>query len=71
MPPALEANVLHTKETDAIELSNITDATVRFEADTGQRYIMRQAFTTEPVPVDSGSGKSPLRMSAKNCERVA
>lgn len=61
-PPLLETNVLITKETDVINLGSITGATVMFIADTGQKYVMRDAFTTEPVPHD-GSGKAALKMS--------
>lgn len=70
VPPTLEGNVLHTADTDIIALSNITDATVMFEADTGQKFLLRGAFTTEPVPLDSSSGKSALKMSARGCDKL-
>jgi len=68
--PVLECNVLHDKDMDAIFLSGITGATVMFEADTGQTYVMRDAFTTEPVPVDTNSGKSALKMSGETVDKV-
>ncbi len=68
--PMLEGNILHTKDTDVIALSAMTGATVIVELNTGQRYIMRQAFTTEPVPIDSGTGKSPIKISAEKVDKA-
>lgn len=70
VPPSLEASVLHTKDTDIMALSNITGATVHFEADTGQQFIMRGAFVTEPAVLDASSGKVPLSMSARSVDKV-
>lgn len=70
VPPMLECNVLHTSETDIIALSNIVGATVLFKADTGQRFMLRGAFTTEPVVLDASSGKSALKMSARSCDKL-
>lgn len=69
VPPMLECNVLHTSETDIIALSNIVGATVLFKANTGQRFQLRGAVTTEVVPLDSSSGKSALKMSARSCDK--
>ena len=68
--PSLECNVLHDKDTDIIALSGITGATIEFETDTGQTYILRQAFTTEPVALDSSTGKAPLKMEADSVDKV-
>jgi len=38
------------------ELRNITDATVMFECDTGQTYIIRNAFVTAPQTIKDGGG---------------
>jgi len=62
VPATIETQALITKDTDVIELSGITGATVIFQADTGQKYMMRDAFTTEPV-VHDASGKAPLKMA--------
>lgn len=69
VPPELECTVQLTKEVDVIFLSNIVGATVLFEANTGQQFIMRQAFTTEPV-VHAGNGKAPMKMSADSVDKV-
>ncbi len=38
------------------ELRNLTDATVIFECDTGQSYVIREAFLTEPPTLKDGAG---------------
>lgn len=68
--PSLECNVIHDKDTDIIALSGITGATIEFETDTGLTYILRQAFTTEPVVVDTGTGKAPLKMEADTVDQI-
>ena len=69
VPPMLECSVLMTSDIDIIYLSDITGATVMFEADTGQNYVLRDAFTTEPVPHDA-AGKAPLKMSGTAVEKI-
>src|SRR4030067_3407954 len=64
VPPMLECNVLHTADTDIIALSAITAATVMFEADTGQKLLLRGAFTTEPAVIDASSGKPARKRRA-------
>lgn len=68
--PTLECNVLHTADTDILALSAIVGATVMFEAETGQKFLLRGGFTTEPVPLDTSSGKSALKMSARSCDKL-
>ena len=69
VPPLLEAKVLITKDTDVIEMGGIIGATVLFEADTGQKFMLRDAFTTEPVVFDA-AGKTALKMSAQAAEQI-
>src|SRR5690554_3930804 len=57
VPPSVEGNVLHTADTDVVALSAINGATVIFECDTGQRYVMRNAATENPVEIDASTGK--------------
>lgn len=47
---------------------NFSEATVSVEVDTGQRYVMRNAFTTGRAEI--GDGKSPLKISCETCEEV-
>jgi len=67
--PMLKFTVLQTKDFDAIELSDIEGVTVLFEADTGQKYSMREAYTAEPVEF-GGDGKAPMQMSGQRPEKV-
>ncbi|WP_018169089.1 phage tail tube protein [Thioalkalivibrio sp. ALMg9] len=68
--PELEVTVRHTENTDLIALARITNATVTFETDTGDAYLLRRAFTTEPPPLSSGEGNVTMRMSAYAVERI-
>ena len=70
VPPTLEVSILHGADTDIIALSAITEATVMFECDTGQTFILRGAFTTEPVTLDASAGKAALKMSASSCDKA-
>lgn len=68
-PALLEFKALITKDTDVIELGKITGATAFFEADTGQRYVLRNAFTTKVVAHD-GSGVTSVEMSCQSSDKV-
>ncbi|WP_241085733.1 phage tail tube protein [Candidatus Vondammii sp. HM_W22] len=59
--PSVEGNVLHTKDVDVLTLSAIEDATIIFECDTGQKYVMRNGAVENPVEIDAGSGKSAIK----------
>ena len=67
--PMLDCTVLQNKDFDAIELTKMKGATGIFEADTGQQYMMRKAFTTEPVTFE-GSGKAPMKISCEQLDKV-
>ncbi|MBL1321509.1 MAG: phage tail tube protein [Methylophaga sp.] len=67
--PLMECSVLITKDTNIAKLNDMTNVTVFFEADTGQQFVMRNAFTTEPLALDS-SGKTPLKMSAESVDQI-
>jgi len=68
-PPMLECTVLQTKSFDAIELTNLVNATAMFEADTGQTYMMRKAFSTDTVSF-AGNGKAPMKLSCERLDKV-
>lgn len=67
---SLQATVRHTQATNIIALGNITGATVLIETDTGDTYMMRKAFTTEPVELTTGEGNVSLNMSSYKTERI-
>lgn len=69
VPPSVEGNILHTKDTDVLAL-DFSNATVIFEADTGQKYVMRGAYTESPVEIDAGSGKSPIKFVGDSFDKM-
>lgn len=68
--PELEASVYHTRDTDLTAINAIKDATVIFESDTGDRYVLRAAFVTEQGSLDAENGTVDVKMSAEGCERL-
>ena len=70
VPPTLSVVVHHTADTDIKRLSNLTNATILLDTDTGQSWMLRGAFTTTPTPLDVGNGAVQLDMSALALERV-
>jgi hypothetical protein len=67
--PSVEGNILHTKDTD-VQALNFSNATVIFVADTGQKYVMRGAATENPVEIDAGSGKSPIKLVGDSFDKM-
>jgi hypothetical protein len=57
----LDATLAHMSDTDARELSDLTEQTLRFETDTGQTYTVNGAWTSEPCEL-SGGGDLTLKM---------
>jgi len=68
--PSVQCNVLHTEDMDLIEIGNIRNATVLFECDNGQDYMLTGAFSTAPAELNSSEGTFPLNLSARTCERI-
>lgn len=68
--PSIQATVLHTEEMDLINIGGITNATVLFECDNGQDYMLTGAFVTETAELNSGEGTLRFNMSARTCERI-
>lgn len=69
-PPTLTGELLHDKDADLIADGDIRNATVIFEADTGQQYIMRGAYSQNPLELDSGNGRSELTLFGNSCDKV-
>ena len=70
VPPSVEGSFLHTKDADVVALGKIDNATVIFEADTGQKYVMRGASIENPVEIDGSSGKAPIKLVGDSCDRM-
>lgn len=50
---------------------SITNATITFEADTGQTYIIRGAWVVDPLSVTEGEGgKIPLKFEGQPAEEM-
>lgn len=68
--PTVQLTVLHAPDIDLMALGAITDATVLFECDNGQDYMLTGVFVTEPPELNSGEGQIKLHMAARTCERI-
>lgn len=68
--PTLQCTVLHTADTDLIDLNTITNATVLVELDNGQDYMMIGAFVTETTELNTAEGQVRLNFAALRCERI-
>jgi len=69
--PSLDCVISVTKDTSLLDLNKITNATVTFEADTGQTWILKDAWLTTPTEVTAGEGgKVPLKFEGMSCEEM-
>lgn len=65
----VECEISLAKGDSLAAIRNITNATVTFECDTGQVFIVRHAFLTEPPVVSEGEGgKIPLKFAGMPAE---
>jgi hypothetical protein len=62
VPAQLEFTLADMADTDLVELSNLVDATAKFETDTGKSYLIANAFTTKPAELTGGEGDVPMEM---------
>lgn len=53
--PTIECEISHTGNDDLLDLNNIVDDSVAFETDTGQTYIMQEAWLAEPANLRDGA----------------
>ena len=69
--PYCECTVNVDKDTSLLDFNKITGATVTFEADTGQTWIIKDAWSVDPAKVTSGEGgKVPLKLEGMSCEEM-
>jgi len=67
----VECEVSVAKGESMARLRDITDATVTFEADTGQSWVIRNAWLAEPpVITDGEGGKVPLKFVGPPAEEL-
>lgn len=71
MEASVECVMTVTPATSLQELAEIDDASVTFEADTGQIYILNHAWLENPPKATGGDGgKVPLKFVATTCEEM-
>jgi hypothetical protein len=56
VPATLEFTLAHVGGDDLIGLSNKIESTLEFETDTGDIYMVRNAFCTKPAEITGGEG---------------
>lgn len=70
-PAELDCEIALTPGTSLAQLRDITDATLTYEADTGQTYVVRNAFVTEAIEVSAGDGgKVALKFSGDPAQEM-
>jgi len=70
-PSMLECEISLAQGYSLEQLRNLTGATVTYEADTGQTYVMRDAFVTETLSVTAGEGgKVALKFEGQPAEEM-
>lgn len=66
----IECEIAVSADTDIVVLNRTTGASVTFEADTGQVYIMRNASLAMPVSLQSGDGKAAVKFIGSEIEEA-
>ncbi|BCN10086.1 hypothetical protein RPSD_19710 [Ralstonia solanacearum] len=66
----LECDILITADTNILALNKTTDAVVLFEADSGQKYMVRNGAVATPLNPQAGEGKASLKMFGAPAEDV-
>ena len=70
-PAALECEISLGQGMSLAQLQKITGATVTYEADTGQIYVMRDAFVVDTLSVTAGEGgKVGLKFEGQPAEEM-
>lgn len=65
----VEATFYNNAETDVMGLKDITDATIEFETDVGQTYLLANAWVVDAVSL-TGKGEIKIKFAAVQCKRV-
>ncbi len=70
-PATVECEISVSKDTSLADLAKIADATITFECDTGQTYVVRNAFVTDTLQATAeDGGKVPLKFSGPPAEEM-
>ena len=66
----VECDIAVSSDTDITALNRTVDASITFEGDTGQVWIMRSASLASPVGIQSGDGKANVKFIGAAVEQV-
>lgn len=67
-PGRVECEIAVSKDTQIEELRSLVDATVIFKADTGQQWLVREAFTEDGLKAEGKDGKMSLKITGQPAE---
>lgn len=72
MPAEVDCDVYVDANTDLDYLESISDATVMFECDSGQKYVLAHAWSETPPKATAANngGKVPMKFVAPKAEKV-
>lgn len=66
----VEAEIVVDSETDIIKLGNTVEASITFEADSGQVFVIRNAACAMPIKPQAGDGKATVRFIGAAAEQA-
>ena len=70
VPAVVTFEIGHVGGDDIIGLQNKVDSTLEFETDTGDTYVIRNAFATKPAELSGGDGKVALEFKGAAAEKL-
>jgi hypothetical protein len=66
--PFIEFTISHKADTDMVALAAWTNETATFQTDTGQTYLLRNAWMAKPPELSKG--EVSLRLEGMSCEKA-
>lgn len=70
VPAVVEFTLAHVGGDDLIGLQNKVDSTLEFETDTGDSYLVANAFCTKPAELTGGEGDVAFEFNGDAAELV-
>lgn len=70
MPARLAGNLTHTEQQSLEQYGSISDATIMVETNSGQAYVMRNAWQTDAPELSTGSGEVGVAYESQPAERL-
>lgn len=69
-PGRVDCEISVSKDTPFETLRDLVDATVMFKADTGQSWVVRNAFTEDGLKAEGKDGKMALKLTGDAAEEA-